>query len=319
MNGHRIQAARRRKHLTQQQVADALHCDRSYISKIESNAVEPSDDFYQSLCFYLGIAGDEARGLTIDDIDRESATNFAKAKRLLRVGRISDAQVILETLWSQLPPWGEHPRTNALVRLWAETLGTHPETENLGTIFLGQMLVTAARHEWTDLFQVGITFQRTLVQRHELPWADWLTRALLELEPPPRERFRLDVGLGTVHLRMSRTEEAMEHFQRGIALWQPELGTRNLGRCYHGIGAGALALEDLDRAENQTREACEIYREVDAPLYHLALQNLGIGHALRHQWSVAERELSAALDFWQQQHDTEHMTDVTDTMRTYLS
>lgn len=27
----------------------------------------------------------------------------------------------------------------------------------------------------------------------------------------------------------------MDHFQRGIALWQPKLGTRNLGRCFMAL------------------------------------------------------------------------------------
>lgn len=316
MDGGKIKAARRRKNLTQQNVADALYCDRSYISKIESNLVIPSPDFLQELCRHLGIQESDVPGTATELTWRYP--ELGKAHRLLRQGRIEEAQLLAETVWAHAIRSNHAEAAEALFLTWLETLAEHPQSEQLGAVFMTQMLMKAAHHDWTDLFDIGLTFQQTLVKIRQLSWAEWVSQTLLAVSPPPTVRFRLEVGLGTITLRLGRAEEALSHYHNGLALWNPELRQTNLGRCYHGVGASALYLGNLELAQHATQLACDVYQSVSPDLHHMALQNMGIIHASLGQWVDAERSLLEVLEFWSKHERHQQLLSVREAIAEHL-
>ncbi len=243
---------------------------------------------------------------------------LGKAYRLLRQGRIEEAQLLAETIWAHAIRSGHTEAAEALFSTWVETLTEHPQSEQLGTIFMTQMLMKAAHNDWDDLFGIGLTFQQTLVKIRQLPWAEWVSQTLLAVNPPPTVRFRLEVGLGTITLRMGRAEEALSHYHNGLALWNPDLRQTNLGRCHHGVGASALYLGNLEPAQHATQLACDVYQSVSPDLHHMALQNMGIIHANLGQRVDAERSLLEVLEFWSKQERHQQVLSVQETIAEYL-
>lgn len=308
MDGGKIKAARRQRRLTQERVAAKMHCDRSYISKIETNIVKPPPDFLQSLCEHLGVTLDKLSSTNaLTEARNEEPPELARGRRLVREGRMAEAQIFTETVYGYLIPSGNNEAANSLFQEWLNTLPEFPRADQLGFMFLTQMFGTAVRHEWPQLFSIGLNFQRALVQAGQLTWAEWVSRTLLTLNPPPSVRFRLEAGLGTVVLRLGRPEESAVHYHSGLSLWIPDFKTVNLGRCYHGIGATALYSGDVERAKHMTQSACDIYHDVNDSLYHMALQNLGIIYARSAQRQEAERAFITAMDFWKENQDDDRI------------
>ncbi len=96
----RLIKLRKRRGLTQTQLAEAIGITREALSNYELSRAHLNDDTIIRLAEVLKISADEILGLTKDDISGESATSVRFVRRMQRIAALSatDQKSILRTI-----------------------------------------------------------------------------------------------------------------------------------------------------------------------------------------------------------------------------
>jgi transcriptional regulator with XRE-family HTH domain len=152
MWGRIIRAERVRRHLSQQALAEQMHCDRSLISLIETQKKIPTPEFLARLGTVLSLDWTQ---LTPSG-STEDIGIIRHARRLIREGRFPDAQLLTENAWWDLLHAGRTEVAEQAFEVWLETLPNHPHSDQLVSMGLAYIIRKTAQHDWVRLFPTGM-------------------------------------------------------------------------------------------------------------------------------------------------------------------
>ena len=309
MVGKKLRDLRRARHLTQSDVAIHVHCDRSYLSRIENDEVSPPLDLLKALCTFYGTPMDYL----------VAAPQFQKASgellvrrclSLMHQERVAEAQTLAASAWWDYVS-GPPNVADELFQVLMAAPNSHPEVL---TVILGTMFLRASMgHVDERFFRYGYRFQRILAETGELTTSLIFCNALLALQPGPQDTFRFTLSLGTTLFRLRDIHMASAMYTKARMLWTRDSTRTNLGRTLHGLGACHLELKEVGPTIVLTQDACDLYRDEDPDLYHLALQNLAIAHQLNGEHQPARNYLEQCARHWEDQgnqgylHDSERL------------
>lgn len=280
--------------MSQQELATIVHCDRSYISRVESGKTTLPEGLLNRIAETLELSLPDTTSPEDDFLVQE-------IHRLTRLRRYSEAQTLAERTWWYALQENKYEVAFQVFDVWADLLPHGGVSSQAYTMFTTQAFLHA-RQQDNALFTIGVKFQNYLTARGDLTSAESISRAMLVLKPSPDALFRLRAGLGTILFRADKTEEAKFYYEGARQVWAPHLGETNLGRCYHGLGACAVTT-NLARAQEHTRAACDIYRGRNEMLYYQAMQNQGIILAGIGQLSQAKRLLADVIAYLEARGD----------------
>ncbi len=295
MIGEIIRAQRMRQHLSQQALADLLHCDRSLISLVETEKQRPTNEF---LACIGGVLHLDWSSMDMAPNATTEIGSLRQARDLLRHGRWADGQLLAENIWWDLLSRGPSEQADQAFEVWLDTLAQHPHSNQILSMLLSYLTYKTAVHDWDRLFHTGVRIQTILLSINAVRLADSVTQSLLVLSPPGNIACLLHIGLGTVSLRSDRMEDAQYYYGKAQTEWSPSIAVIHLGRCYHGLGATAITLQQWDAAERATNQAIHLYDQQDNVLYFAALQNLGFIYAQTGRSNCAEPIFQQCLDYW---------------------
>lgn len=310
MVGELIRAERRRQHLSQQALADLLHCDRSLISLVENEKYRPTHEFLAEVDSVLHLDW-TPRELTADTMIEIGS--LRQARDLARQGRWAESQLLAENIWWDVL---EAPveRADPVFELWLDTLSKHPQSNHSLSMISTYLIHKTAVHDWERLFPIGVRIQAVLLSINAVMIAESVTQSLLALSPPDNVTCLLHIGLGTVSLRSDRMEDAQYYYGKALTEWSPSVGTIHLGRCYHGLGATAIMRQQWETAQRATQQALHCYDQQDDGLYYAALQNLGFVYAQTEQLRPAAQIFQQCHEYWTTHLDSDRLASLHHTM-----
>jgi len=289
MIGAMIRRERRQQHLSQQDLANRLHCDRSLVSLIETEKKQPTPEFLKGIEQVLVVDWTQ-----IEATMEPENSIVRQAQQGVRTGQWTEGQLLAETAWWECLQRREWNLADDAFDVWLETLSHHPSSPAILSLALTYLMQKAASHDWDHLFPMSIRLQHRLLQINQITLAEAVSQAVLVLSPPLDVVCPLHIGLGTAALRSDRLEDATYYYRRAEREWNPALSSLVLGRCYHGLGATAILLHQWDLAQ----QAIHLYHHQDHALYYAALQNLGFVYGHTGQSSQAAQIFQQCLDFW---------------------
>ncbi len=302
--GMKLRQLRQVRHLTQSEVADRIHCDRSYLSRIERGEVSPAVDLLQALCETFAVSLDQ-----VLETPQRADGDFVvrRCLSLMEQGRVAEAQTLAAASW-----WDYLDGSSDIAdRLLAILTDTRNDTPEVLTIILANMFRQATTNRIDEaFFRHGFHLQRALAEHGQLR-ASWIfCQSLLALDPGPADAFALTLSLGTTLFRLKDLHLASAMYAKSRDLWGEPMRRVNLGRALHGLGACELDLHHPAAATRLTQSACEVYAETSADLYHLALQNLAMAHHLNREPARTTRYLEQCARYWADRGDTPHVQEV---------
>lgn len=304
--GSKLRELRRMRGLTQAEVAANVHCDRSYLSRIENNEASPPLDLLRALCEFFGKSLDQLVSAPPAH-DAKGDLLVRRCLSLLHEGRVAEAQTLA------VAGWWEHLSGPADVadQLFDVLMYAPNRDPEVLTILLANMFRRAAEgHLDERFFQYGFRLQRALAECGELGLSRIFCQALLALGPNPRDTFRLTLSLGTTLFRLRDSHMASAMYSKARTLWRQELDKANLGRALHGLGACHLQWNDVRPAIVFTEAACDIYRDEDSALYYLAVQNLAMAYQLNGDGDAARIHLELCARYWSDQGNQAQLQDI---------
>lgn len=306
MIGNKLRRLRQNRQLTQAEVANAIHCDRSYLSRIETDDTSPSLEILEALCHFYGVPLSDII-LATPVRDRTYDLVVKRCLSLLHQGRRREAQTLAASAW-----WDCLTASSDVAdRLFNILTVTPTDDPAVLTITLATMFRSAASGRIdNNFFQLGYQIQRALGDEGELQAAQILCQALLALDPRPPEAFRLTLSLGTTLLRSGDLHMASAMYEKARLLWGEKFGRVNLGRAVHGLGACELHWENAEQAIVYGENACNLYRVESPELFYLALQNVALSYRLAGRSDKALQALEQCAQYWEDQKHTEHLREV---------
>lgn len=290
--GKKLRQWRKARHFTQAEVAERIHCDRSYLSRIENGDVSPSIELLQTLCDVLGVSLE----ILLDAAPRTGGDLIVRrCLSLLEQGRVSEAQTLAAASWWDYLD-GSSDIADRLMAILVATPNDHPEVLS---IILAQMFRQATSGNIDDaFFRHGFYLQRSLAEHGQLR-ASWIfCQSLLALSPGPSDAFVLTLSLGTTLFRLRDLHLAGAMYARARKLRGLPETQVNLGRVFHGLGACELDLEHPLEAIRLTQRACKLYEDSAPDLYHLALQNLAMAYHFIQEEHRAVSYLERCGRYW---------------------
>ena len=291
-----IREARLRLGWSQEKLAQQLHCDRSYISRLERGRFEPP----------LPLLRDVSRVLEIPmaefDLVGQAPTNhllmLTEVRTMIERGSRNVARSLLEAMWADFMSLGQYELAEQVFYTWLESVDGDTKADELWPPIMGFLLMKGGKQTWLEAFEHTFEIQKRLIVAGQYSLAVILAKSVLPLNPPRKVRFRLLVGTGTSLLRTNNPQGSHTLYCQAAELWKPEDGKTNLGRCYHGIGAAALFANNFQEGLKWTDDALSVYNHLHSDLYFSALQNKGVAMALMANRPVAERMFSQCETHW---------------------
>lgn len=306
MVGSKLREFRQARHLTQEEVAMAVHCDRSYLSRIETDRVVPPVDLLQSLCEFFGVPTNNLlTGLPPHDASGELLVR--QCLSLLAHGRVAEAQTLAAASW-----WEYISGPSDVANQLFEVLMAAPNANyEVLTILLATLFRRAAAGHVDDaFFHYGYRLQIHLAEQGQLQSSQMVCQALLALEPDPSVAFRLTLSLGTTFWRLKDVHLARAWYSKARMLWRQGFSRINFGRVLHGMGTCHLALSEIRAGLLLTQDALNLYGDEAPDLYHLALQNVAVGHQISGDHGNAQEILEQCAQYWGDHGDAVQVQEI---------
>lgn len=285
--GECIQQARKRKKMTQGQLADGL-CDRSYISLLENDKVTPSAPFLTQVLRRVDLTLQDANLETKMYALREHATQLGSVRRYLRLGEYGSARALGESLWWQVLENGDANIVDQTAELILQ-IHAH-KRESRGAAWLQSAYyyyLCNPRHQLRE--RVGSRLQQVLYSEGRTQEAISLGRFILRQEHDPRALVCAAVGTASAFLTEQKWEEAESMYTAATEFWQPAQGLEAKAWPHHGLSAVYANLLEWDRALDVAVNAMDLYAAVGSHQYWDTLINVGIikGHLGRRHYHEA--------------------------------
>ncbi|PWK14389.1 helix-turn-helix domain-containing protein [Tumebacillus permanentifrigoris] len=266
--GARLRALRQQAGLSQRELADGL-VNKSMISQIESDRVQPSRELLLQLARRLGADSDLLLPAKLDD--QERLARYKRAQAFFTLHHYAQALPILEDClpishpaWT---PYDLHFQIAVCYQRLEQPVLALPHYEAALEIAIRQDRADDVYDLYKRLGEAAVLCERWALALH------WLMHAY-QISEPDLQRLTLCVGLARAHQALGQEEQA-ERFWVEAARWNDErphrLGsTRTRAEIAAGLGGRFLAQGKLQEAEEQLQVAQALYEQCGLP--EMALQ-----------------------------------------------
>lgn len=292
----KLKARRIELGLSQEALARALHCDRSYISRIERSIITPPWGFISKMAQVLTMSIAELWPYA----DMPVAFNGRVLDRCLELwndGRWAEAQTLAAAIWWDMVKIGNEAFVEAVRPVLLSRATSDPDV--LAIIF--QDLMRGQDRSENDTVKMGLFLIRSLAQSGDLQAAQMVNIALLATPLSVENSIRLRLSQGTNLIRLGRPAQAYKSYAAamGMADGDPKMASY-AARAVHGVGASLLAIQDYVAARDYATKASAQYEHLGQQhLYYLALQNQGIASVKLGRIREGTTVLESCAEFWQ--------------------